>query len=108
MSGFMISLFYIAVLLTIVNGAIMSDIIERVCKLYGLGYNSRVNISLIVGLLISCANLGLVVFSRLLYNSVISAFLIQIGILVAYILLIKLVGKIEYKRNVKPYLQIKF
>lgn len=34
MSGFMISLFYIAVLLTIVNGAIMSDIIERVCKLY--------------------------------------------------------------------------
>ena len=34
--------------------------------------------------------------------------LLQVGILVAYILLIKLFDKVDYKRNVKPYLQIKF
>ena len=36
------------------------------------------------------------------------SFLLQVGILVTYILLIKLFDKIDYKRNVKPYLQIKF
>ena len=34
--------------------------------------------------------------------------LLQVGILVAYILLIKLFDKVDYKRNVKPYLRIKF
>lgn len=34
--------------------------------------------------------------------------LLQVGILVACILLIKLFDKVDYKRNVKPYLRIKF
>lgn len=35
------------------------------------------------------------------------SFLIQIGILITCILLIKLFDNVDYKRNVKPYLQIK-
>ena len=36
------------------------------------------------------------------------SFLLQVGILVANILLIKLFDKVDYKRNVQPYLRIKF
>lgn len=35
------------------------------------------------------------------------SFLIQIGILITCILLIKLFDNVDYKRNVKPYLRIK-
>ena len=35
------------------------------------------------------------------------SFLIQLGILITCILLIKLFDSVDYKRNVKPYLQIK-
>lgn len=41
-------------------------------------------------------------------NQNVLSLLLQVGILVAYILLIKLFDKVDYKRNVKPYLQIKF
>ena len=36
------------------------------------------------------------------------SFLIQIGILITCILLIKLFDNVDYKRNVKPYQRIKF
>jgi hypothetical protein len=116
MTGFMILIFYIAVLLTIANGAITAITVEKICKLYNLSFDSQFIISMIVGLPLSCIYLSLVLFSRMyigvglfnwLYNKVYLAFLIQVGILIMTILLIKLLNKINYNRNIKPYSQIR-
>lgn len=112
MSGFMVLLFYIAVLLSLVNTWALVPLIDKICRLYGIDYGSRDIICLIVLMPMSLIYMYLTLSSRMhvslgLYNNVGLAFLIQIGILVVTVLANKLVNKVYYKCNVKPYLQIK-
>ena len=117
MSGFMILLFYIAVLLALVNICMAMPLIDKICCLHGIDYGFKDIICLIVLTPMSCVYMGITLFSRVparlvpfnwSYNSVGVAFLIQIGILIVTGLANKLVNKVYYKCNVKPYQRIKF
>lgn len=117
MSGFMILLFYIAVLLALVNICMAMPLIDKICCLHRIDYGFKDIICLIVLTPMSCVYMGITLFSRTpaclvpfnwSYNNVSLAFLIQVGILVVTVLANKLVNKVYYNRNVRPYLQIKF
>lgn len=75
---------------------------------YNIGdsFGSAFALSMLVGLAFVTNAVLVVTLNESNQNEL--SFLIQIGILITCILLIKLFDNVDYKRNVKPYLRIKF
>lgn len=100
-------LFCLAFILLLVNFLVMVAVISKIDNVYNLfdSFEGALTISAL-GAFMLTVNVGLVSALNDANKNGLSV-LIQIGILAIYVLLITIFGKIDYKRNIKPNLQIK-
>lgn len=100
-------LFCLAFILLLVNFLAMIGVISKIGNVYNLFDSLAIAlIASLLGTFIFVMNAGLVNTLGESNKNGLSV-LIQVSILMAYTLLIMIFDKINYKRNVKPNLQIK-
>lgn len=100
-------LFCLAFILLLANFLVTIAVISKIGNVYNLFDSLAIAlIASLLGAFITTMNTGLVNTLGESNKNGLSV-LIQVGILMTYTLLIMIFDKIDYKRNVKPNLQIK-